>query len=112
MAPSFRIYFRGPEGVILGRDDFEAEDDRAAMAIAAALGRTCSDVCSRVELWQGSRRVEAAVPAPAMAAAERLTAAMLDALEQVEDRLRDSGWAVAKSRRLIEETRRRTERRR
>jgi len=37
----------------MGRHDFEAEDDRAAMILAEVLCDACSDMCGFFELWQG-----------------------------------------------------------
>ena len=54
---TYRIYFRSLHRVI-GRDDFIAEDDEHAMAIAWALRRACADICTGIELWDGVRRVE------------------------------------------------------
>jgi hypothetical protein len=45
---SYRIYFRG-SGVIVGRDDFKAADDAAALLIACTLRDACSDVCRALE---------------------------------------------------------------
>lgn len=52
----YRIYFRHRKDGIVGRDDFEAEDDRSGMAIAAVLCDACGDVCDSDEPWQGVRR--------------------------------------------------------
>ena len=56
---TYRIYFIG-ETVIRGRDDFEADNDQAAIQIAHALFDACSDNCRSFDLWQQICRV--AVP--------------------------------------------------
>src|SRR5262245_6279568 len=43
---------------IEGRDDFEAEGDDLAMAIARDLFDACSDRCEYFNLWNGDRRVD------------------------------------------------------
>jgi hypothetical protein len=50
--PLYRIFLRG-HGAILGRQDVEAENDRAAMILAEVLCDACSDMSDFFELWQG-----------------------------------------------------------
>jgi hypothetical protein len=52
------MYFQ-INGKIRGRDDFEANDDIAAVRIARVLYDTFSDVCDAFELWQGKRLITA-----------------------------------------------------
>jgi hypothetical protein len=102
---SYCIFFRA-QGAIVGRDDFGAESDQAATIIAEALCDACSDSCDGFELWQGSRAVGARHASLVQIDAGRLTAQMQAAVIQHEELLRDSRWAVAKSRRLLALTRR------
>ena len=48
--PTYRIYCRDQQRVIIGRDDFAAADDEHALTIARTLRRACSDVCAGIEL--------------------------------------------------------------
>lgn len=105
MGTCYRVYFRGRKDDILGRQDLEAEDDRAALQLADLLCDACSDVAGGVEVWQGTRRVDLASPAPH--AAEALGAQTQERVIELEERLRDSRWAVARSRRLLEQLRHR-----
>src|SRR6185437_5674939 len=108
MGTSYRIYFRGRKDDILGRQDLEAEDHRAALQLAGVLCDACSDVVGGVEVWQGTRRVDLAHPAPL--SPEALGAQTQERILDLEERLRDSRWAVSRSRRLLEQLRDRTER--
>lgn len=59
----YRLYFWAA-GRIVGRQDFDAEDDRAAGAISAQLFDACSDKCEGYDLWSGQRRVPVGSPPP------------------------------------------------
>jgi hypothetical protein len=52
----FRLYFLDWRDRIAARE-FEAEDDRSAIAIAKLLHDAFSDCSPRFELWQGARRL-------------------------------------------------------
>jgi hypothetical protein len=93
------------DGGILGRHDFEAEDDRAAMILAEVLCDARSDMCGFFELWQGCRRVGAGYARLVQISASMLNAEMQEAMVRHEETLRDSRWHVAESRRLLELTR-------
>jgi hypothetical protein len=62
--PTYRIYFRDQQDAIIGRDDYAAADDEHALVIARTLRNACADLCARIELWQGVRRVDAVRPNP------------------------------------------------
>jgi hypothetical protein len=51
---TYRIYFRNEHGYIIGRDDYIAEDDEHAMVVARALRSACSDLCTGIEVWNGT----------------------------------------------------------
>jgi hypothetical protein len=100
----YRVYFRSHAGTILGRDDFEAEDDRSAQAIAESLGDACSDISRSFDLWQGARRVVTvrnAVSGP-VAGARGLNDQVRMRVIERQKILQRSGWAVARSTRLLE----------
>lgn len=102
MEATYRLYFWDPDGRIVGREDFGAPGDREAMAVAAVLCDACSDVCASFELWQGTRRLD--TEARRRTSAEALDRVIQDEAARVEERLKDSRWLVAKSRRLLELT--------
>lgn len=105
MPLSYRIYLCDSKDRILAREDVEAADDHAAMMIAVRLWDACSDVSSGFELWQGSRRLDTAIDTSTVNA-DWLNAEMQAAVAHHEERLRDSRWAIAGSKRLLEQTQR------
>jgi hypothetical protein len=100
----YRIDFYGQSGAIHGRSDLAADDDRNAMVIAELLCEACSDICATFELYRGAIRVDTSfsrMPQPTMSAAQ-IKAATQESLLRSEEAIRDSGWAVARSHRLLE----------
>lgn len=105
MVAFYRIYFRGGTGAIVGREDFAANDDDRALLIAEALCDACSDVCTGYELWQGTRRIDLDARAGSGRLSwRRLAPDIQQSVVELEERLHDSSWAVAESRRLLEQT--------
>lgn len=100
----YRIFLRG-DAAILGREDFEAENDQAAIIFAEVICDACSDVCDFFELWQGSRRVACGYAKLVQIDASMINAEMQAVAALHEEQLRDSQWRVAESRRLLELTR-------
>jgi hypothetical protein len=101
---SYRVYFRTAWGTIGGRDDFMAEDDGTALSIAAMLYDACSDVCETFELWDGIRRVDIAARSGTALTVEQMDEDLEGIVLEHEIALRDTIWAVAQSRRLLERT--------
>lgn len=99
----YRVYFRSHAGTILGRDDFEAEDDRSAQVIAGSLGDACSDISRSFDLWQGARRVVTVHNAVSPETGTgRLNDQVLMRVIERQKILQRSGWAVGRSTRLRE----------
>lgn len=100
----YRIYFYSGSGSFQGRDEFEADDDRAGMVIAEHLSDACSDLCASFELWDGARRVDTSFSklARPSVSVEQIAFAAQASLVRREEAMRDSHWAVARSKRLIE----------
>jgi len=97
---SYRIYFVG-ERAILGRHDFDADNDRAAIQVAHVLFDACSDDCRSFDLWQGRRRI--AVPRLFVPSTfEELSEATQERVLDTEERIAHSQWNIARSRRLLE----------
>ena len=99
----FRIYLRGRSGAIQGREDFSVENDDAARIVARLLLDACSDVCDRVELWEGTRRIElrddiSFLPIRPGEVTQRMQASLVEC----EEAIQRGRWAVASSQRLLE----------
>jgi hypothetical protein len=101
--PSYRTYFRGG-GVIVGRDEFDADADKAALLIARNLRNVCSDMCDTFELWQGARRVTWP-PNCAATSPEQVSERTEEIVAEREIAIRDSAWQIARSKRLLDATR-------
>lgn len=99
---SYRVYFRAPEGAIRGRDDFEAEDDQTAAVVAKLLCDACSDHCAAYDLWQGVRRVGGGSARMLDANSEQISLRVREIVLERVQALRDSNWAIASSKRLLE----------
>jgi hypothetical protein len=98
---AYRMYFQ-TRGQIHGREDFEADDDVAAIRIARVLYDTCSDVCNGFELWQGKRQLRARQPHHLKASLDDLIEAQQRVAVETEQHISESRWIIAQSRRLIE----------
>src|SRR5690348_10781001 len=102
----YRAYFYRSSDWMRGRDDFEAEDDCEAIIMAEALCDACSDVCDHWALWQDIRFVDSSEgKAPRQIDTTRqITRKMQESVIRREIAIRDSRWAIASSRRLIDQT--------
>ena len=98
---AYRLYFTTPLGSIIGRHDFDVDDDAAATRVAGALFDACSDSCASLDLWQGTRRIR--VPdrhrSPGLA---DLSEDLQEVAVKTEEMIVRSEWAITGSRRLIE----------
>jgi hypothetical protein len=85
--------------VISGCETFAADDDAAALAIARSICDAASDLCDMFELWDGTRQIDQSrlVALQASAILQRRQEHVIE----VEEALFDSGWAIARSRRLL-----------
>ena len=85
--------------VIAGCEEFEAENDAAALAIARAVFDAASDLCDAFELWAGARQIDqrrmATLPISVV------TAQWQEHVIRAEEALLNSRWAIAHSRRLL-----------
>jgi len=103
----YRVYFRNQHKFIVGRDDFIADDDARALAIARALCDACSDVATGFELWHGIRQVEmSSSPRSPDLKVDEIVAQVQNTVIERELVLRDGNWVVSESRQLLEETQR------
>src|SRR5215831_18787066 len=100
---TYRIYLRDHLWMICGRDDFDAEGDDTAIAIAGILADACSDRCGSFEVWQGTRLVSGVLalsPRPRVGLSELAGSAQSVVIDR-EIAIKDSMFAIASSRRLL-----------
>jgi hypothetical protein len=107
----YRIYFRNRYGFFIGCDDFDAQDDDHAMAIARTLRNASSDICTGFELWQSARRVDTSGSTHIPGNADEITAEVQNTVLEREVALLDSEWVIAESARLLKQTQRLVDRR-
>ena len=98
---SYRLHFKAL-GSIVGRQDFEAEDDAAAQRIAAVLFDACSDRSQNIELWQGERPLSLNLPGRG-AGLDSLCEAHQEIAVSTEEIIVRSEWAIAASQRLLDQ---------
>lgn len=84
---------------ITGCNEFEVENDAAALAIARSIFEAATDVSDAFELWDGTRQIDqnrmATLPTGVV------TAQWQEHVIRAEEALLNSGWAIARSRRLL-----------
>lgn len=98
---SYRVFFRNAFGIV-GRQDFLAGDERAAVAIADILCEACSDKCDSFDVWNGVRCVaRQRTPRFPRLSTDAITAEGQSVLIECEEAIRKSQWAVASSERLL-----------
>ena len=108
---TYRLYFRSPRGVIVGRKDLiDVEDDSTALVVAAQVLGACSDLAANFELWCGSRLVGTSYARyarqPRVVDAGSVSAGTQAQVAEVEEQLLESEWTIAKSKQLLQRTRR------
>lgn len=101
---AYRLYFLDTKGAIQARQDFAADNDVQAKLISGTLWHACDESYPDFELWQATR---------CLGRANRDSGATIasppgydDAIAQMrvlelEERLLDSHWRVAKSKQLL-----------
>lgn len=96
----YRLYFWAA-GRIVGRQDFDAENDRAASAISVQLFDACSDKCEAYDLWSSQRRVPVGSPPLKRVSLDALSAIHQETILRVEETICFSQWQIAQSQRLL-----------
>lgn len=85
--------------VISGCEEFEAENDAAALTVARTIFDAAGDLCDAFELWDGARQIDqrrmATLPSSV------ITAQWQEHVIRAEESLLNSNWAIARSRRLL-----------
>jgi hypothetical protein len=84
---------------ITGCEEFETENDAAALAIARSIAEAAADVCDAFELWDGPRQIDQARMATLPTSI--VTAQRQEHVIRAEEALLSSGWAIARSRSLL-----------
>jgi len=97
---SYRLYLLGDDGIIRGYFEFAAESDKAAYELAELAFDACSDRATHFELWHDSHLLNLAAPPP-MTTYQQVLASRQAQVVALEERMRDSRWAVATSERLL-----------
>lgn len=85
--------------VITGREEFAAESDAAALAIARNIFAAATDLCDAFELWDGPRQIDQSRMATLRAGT--VTAHRQEEVIRTEEALLSSNWAIARSQRLL-----------
>ena len=101
---AYRLYLRDAEKRIVGRDDFDSDNDARALLVARMLRDACSDKCAGFELWQNTRRVDLPCPNLSKFSADEIHAKVQTIVLERELAIRDSRWTIAESARLLEQT--------
>ena len=97
----YRMYVVEKSGRFRWPYDLSARGDDDARSMAHAAQYMCADLSVAVELWDGARRVPGAGRgAPSRDRWEQARTAQPEALLRLTEALRNSGTAVARSRRL------------
>jgi hypothetical protein len=53
----YRLYYLDRNSHIIGREEFYAENDHAALSVAVSLHESCNRTHAGLMLWQGTRQV-------------------------------------------------------
>jgi len=94
----YRLYLRGRDSSIVGRMDFNDEDDASAIAGAQAVCDACSDVAGSFELWQADRHITTQPPPGGCSSGfERHVGRNRDLVLAVEQVARDRRWTLFRS---------------
>ncbi|HEY3919447.1 MAG TPA: hypothetical protein VGL83_16785 [Stellaceae bacterium] len=85
---------------IRGCQEFEAQDDIAALTVASLIYEACSDICDLYELWEGTRHIDQS-KFHCLPSASAIRAKAQAAAVEAEEALLNSGSIIAQSRRLL-----------
>lgn len=98
---TYRVFFRNAFGIV-GRQDFSADDEGTAVAMAEILCDACSDRCDSFEVWNGTRCILGArTPRSALPSMNAVTQKSEATLRECEEAIRQSQWGIASSQRLL-----------
>jgi len=100
MVAEYRVYLRDKVGFIRAQQDFAADSLAEAIESASFLFDACSDQCASYELWCGTLLFAQKLTRPPPVRLEHVSEATQKNVVELEETLRQSHWAVAKSTRL------------
>ena len=96
----YRVFFRnGPN--IVGRHDFTADNDQAAVTTADVLCDACSDRCDSFEVWSGARCIVGRT-SRSPRAVDVIMGRSQQSIVECEDALQRSDWIIASSKKLLD----------
>jgi len=98
----YRLYLKSWSNHTIGRADFNADDEATALAIAAGIFQSCSDIASGVEIWKGAEMIFSSKQSSLPGVRADLADEQQRLIISTEIALRDSGWQISESRKLIE----------
>ena len=96
---TYRVFFRSA-GQIVGRHDFVAADDQAAVTTADILCDACSDRCDSFEVWIGDRCI-LGLTRRSPRTAEVILGRSQEVIVECEEAIQRSSWAIAASETLL-----------
>lgn len=99
---SYRLYCFDRGGSVVCCDDFEADSNIEAKAIASAICDACSDAHHRYELWKDDLPIESGVTLSSVLRVGGLSDRARRTVLDHEIALKNSSWGVSRSRRLSE----------
>ncbi|HEY1876446.1 MAG TPA: PAS domain-containing protein [Rhizomicrobium sp.] len=98
----YRLYLKSWSNHTIGRADYDADDEAIALAIAAGIFDACSDIAAGMEVWKGPEMIFSSKQSALPGKSADLTGHQKRLITSTEIKLRDSGWQISKSRKLIE----------
>ena len=97
---TYRVYFCDSTRIV-GRHDFTAGDDQAAVTMADVLCDACSDRCDSFEVWSGDHCIVGR-RSHSPRAADVIMGRCQEAMIECEETIQRSQWSIASSERLLE----------
>ena len=98
----YSLYCFDPLGSLVCRDNFEAESNADAKAIAGAIFAACADEHHSHELWKGDFPIESGETVASQTSAQELSTKARKIAQDRMIALRNSSWPVSRSPRLSE----------
>jgi len=97
---TYRVFFRNASGIV-GRQDFVADDDDAAVVVADILCNACSDCCTSFEVWDGGCRIVAPRTPRSLVGRDAIVEKRQAVIVECEEAIQQSNWSIASSERLL-----------
>lgn len=97
----YQLYFTDHSARLVGHQRFKAESDLQALRLAGAVFHLCHDECEAAELWRNGERVYR-LHGDDGDRPSWVTGSAADLAVELEERLANSRWSIARSRRLLD----------